>query len=167
MYKTLCFKMKLYKFNQLNKFESKVELMPDFDELSKKLNEITEKIKKYYGDCRLIDDLISLKEKNYQSMRPWKLKLIEKQYETISSLIDTAILIEDYLIEIEDKGYNLEINSKYKRIFIVMVVDNSNFFEEMQFLSSQILSLKKRINVDFITMGRTGESNYKFELSWS
>jgi hypothetical protein len=112
--------MRIIKFN-----ESKLEYTKSAHETAlsemnltiKDMEIMLFKLKKYEknltGASELIEDMEKVKDSGWTKLRKWKLENIVSRYEVQKVKISEIDNIEDYLLEMEDEGWEVDINVKY------------------------------------------------------
>jgi DNA integrity scanning protein DisA with diadenylate cyclase activity len=156
--------------NKVNKFYessffTKSDLKDEYDLTPKDIEKIIEILEKYKLDSVLLSELNNIEEKEYKTLRKWKIISVMKRYESLKPKLDEIELIEDYLLEITDEGHKVYIH--YNEGTIDIYFSTKGMLKSLNSITTCLLQLSNRLKVDINEVGEGRTSGrYIMRLSY-
>jgi hypothetical protein len=94
------------------------EVLKDFKLKISDLQEMYNKLVNYHLDGTLQRDLKTSMDRGWRDLRKWKVQSFLDRYDRSKPKIEEIELIEDYFLELVDKGYRMKIDPNLNRVII-------------------------------------------------
>ena len=132
----------------------------------KDLEEMIENLKKYGMNNSLLNDLETSKRRDWRDLRGWKVENYLNRWKDIQVKIEEAELVEDYFLELTDKGYRIKINLTTRRVNVytkgVSGTRLIHFYDVINYLYH--LNNMKRLSIELVSVMDNNEFLIKYSI---
>lgn len=130
-------------------------VLKEFNLTTRDLDEMIHDLHEYEVDVDLYRELSLSKERAYRDLRKWKIQNFITRYKKSRLIIDEAILVEDYMLELMDQGFKVKVDANRGWVYIhipliaTTEMKHLSIIEKLNLVTSHLLHESRRMTTLF------------------